>query len=235
MRSAARFVAILAVTFFAANTRAQDTKPAEATSKPAEVKFDLSTPKGAMKTFMTALMRGDADSAKKAVIAEAAETKFIDEMAAATASFKKLADAAKVKYGDEGKTIAPFASDDARMDMLDSAQEAVTGDTATVSTPNNEKIPLKKVGDDWKIEMSKMPNIAQMKQALPMFQTMKKMSDEFAAEISGGKYPTVADAKKAMETKMVEAITAQAVQATTTTAPAPAATQPVAPAPTAQP
>ena len=76
MRSAARFLALLAITFCAVNAQAQDSKPAAAaatTTAPAEVKFDLSTPKGAMKSFMTSLMRGDAENAKKAVIADEAE------------------------------------------------------------------------------------------------------------------------------------------------------------------
>src|SRR5262249_33275024 len=154
---------------------------------------------------------GDAAEARKAVIAEEADMKFIDEMAGATASFKKLAEAAKAKYGDAGQEIVPFNSDETRLDILDSATESVTGDTASVTSPQSQdKIELKKVGSDWKIDLSKMPNLAQMKQALPMFRTMKKFADDFTADINAGKYATTADAKSAMETKMKDMIMEQA-------------------------
>jgi hypothetical protein len=205
-------IAIVATFAFALTAGAQ-------TSKPAEDKVDLSSPKAAMKTFMVGLMHGKADNAKKAAIASEDENKFIDQMAGAMGSFKKLEDAAKEKFGEEGAKLSQMGGPgEKQIEMMDSAEEQIDGDSATVTSPgpDKSKLPLKKVGEEWKVDVANMPNMQQMKMVMPMFEKMQKLADDFAADIKAGKFATVTDAQTEFQTRMMNSLGGPGIHAPTT-------------------
>jgi hypothetical protein len=173
-------------------------------------KNDLSTPKGAAKSFAKALESGDAEAAKAA---STGDPKLVESLAKVGGGMKKLQDAAVAKFGEEGKSIAggPGGKGDKMAEMskrVEESTEKIDGDTATLTPKDGgEALKLKKVNGDWKLDVSQMGGgMAQMGSA--MFDAMAKAAGETADEISAGKYKTVKEAQMAMGTKMVGAMTA---------------------------
>jgi hypothetical protein len=165
-------------------------------------KGDLSTPKGAAKTFATAMENGDVEAAKRATTG--GDPAIIESMVKLTGNMKKLRDAAISKFGDEGKT-AFGAGHGESMDLsksVDDADVKEDGDTATL-TPKGEARPLKmkKVSGDWKVDASELTG-AMGNMGSAMFDNMSKAAAETADDIKAGKYKTAQEAQQAFGSKM---------------------------------
>ena len=173
-------------------------------------KNDLSTPKGAAKSFAKALENGDAESAKAA--STGGDPKAIESMAKTFGAMKKLQDAAVAKFGEEGKSVAggPGGGKGGNMaemsKKVDEATEQITGDTATLTTKDGgEPLKLKKVSGDWKVDVTQMGG-DMAKEGQPMMDAMAKAAGETADEINAGKYKTAKEAQTALGGKMMAAM-----------------------------
>jgi hypothetical protein len=166
-------------------------------------KGDLSTPKGAAKTFATALENGDADAAKKACTG--GDPKMIDSLANAAGNMKKMREAAISKFGDEGKTAfnGPDGDDMGMMTTkVDDAVEKIDGDKAMLTLKDGKPLALKKVDGDWKVDVSEMSGLGSSMGAA-MFDSMGKAAKEVTDDVNTGKYKSAADAKTAFGQKMM--------------------------------
>ncbi|HSU67291.1 MAG TPA: hypothetical protein VLJ39_10485 [Tepidisphaeraceae bacterium] len=169
-------------------------------------KSSLSTPKDAAKTFATALVNGDTETANKA--STGADPKTVESLVKAASNMKKLQDAAVAKFGDQGKDVSGGGEESNFADLpkkLDDAEVTQTGDTATVTPKNGRPLKLKKVGDDWKVDMSEMASGPMASMAGAMFDSMGKAAAETTDEVNAGKYKSVGELRDAMQKKMMGA------------------------------
>ena len=168
------------------------------------------TPKGAASTFAKAIENGDAAKAKSVAITTPDPSKFLDAMAIMAKAVKNLQTAATKKFGKEGAALTK--GQNVNVGDVSKATETIKGDTATLAMPNSKGQPMtmKKIGGQWKVDMSavgKDPAASKqmMTQMTPFFTSVSKAMNELSGEISGGKYKTAAEAKAAMQTKMMSA------------------------------
>lgn len=164
---------------------------------------DISSPKAAVKTFISAIARGDASSAKAAAIADDKQAKVIEAMAAMFPGMVKLHDAAAQKFGaEQAKDLeGPIAI----IANVDKAEEKIDGDKATVTVKGaNKPVALKKVDGGWKVDMAGMssPDDAEMTKMAPI---MGKVAGEVADDIKAGKFKDMNEAQQAMGKKMAAA------------------------------
>lgn len=169
---------------------------------------DLSTPKAAVQSYADAIARGDAEAAKATVTG--GDAQLIDTLASIMISHMRLEDAAVAKFGEEGKSLVTqnrSSAEDVNKWVSD-AEVKQEGDRATVAPKDhsNPGLDLKKVGSEWKIDLSATPGIKELPKMLPMLQKMNAAGDELASEISAGKYKTLAEAKAAQQQKMMAAV-----------------------------
>ena len=166
---------------------------------------DLSTPKGAATAFAKAMERGDVEAAKAA--STGADPEMLAAMVKTVSSMKKLQDAAVAKYGEEGKKLASENRDDLDITTaVENAEVKIEGDTATLTAKDKgEPLKLKKIGNEWKVDMSEMSGPAAGFGAI-MMTAMSKAADELAGEIKAGKHKTVEEAQAAMSQKMMGAM-----------------------------
>lgn len=164
-------------------------------------KGDLSTPKGAAKSFANAIERGDADGAKAA--STGGDPKTIEGLAKMGGSMKKLRDAAVSKFGEQGKSMAGADGMGDMSKKVDEATEKIDGDTATLQSPGkSEPLKLKKVSGEWRVDVSEMFGPA-FAMGAGMFDSMSKAASDTADEINAGKYKTAAEAQQAFQQKMM--------------------------------
>ena len=191
---------------------------------------DLSTPKSAAAAFAKALEAGDVDAAKAAGMTDAQNVQLIEALADMGGNVSKLRDAVNKKFG-EG-SADQLTGGRKPLDMskqLDDAQVKEDGDTATLTDPKQptNSMTLKKVGNDWHVDLASNPQAGQMIQQIPFLKALSSSFGEVATEVAADKYKTVDEAKQAMQAKIMGAM---ASMRRPTPATAPSATAPAAPA-----
>jgi hypothetical protein len=168
---------------------------------------DTSTPKGAAKTMIDAMKKGDAATVKSVTVN--GDPKFIDMMVAMVSSNQQLQDAAVAKFGADGNSIGEAKMLGDVDKKLDDAEVKENGDTATITTKDSrEPMTLKKVDGQWKVDLSQMPQMPGKDDPSmqPMFNAMLDVNKQLAADISAGKYKTAAEAKQAGQEKLMAAM-----------------------------
>lgn len=122
----------------------------------------------------------------------------IDALAAMVGGMRKAADAAATRWGDAGREVWGSPSADLQKSFAE-ATEKIDGDTATVIA-RGEKDPmrLRKVDGGWKIDMSALPNRAEVVRSLPMFQAMASAASHAADEIARGRFANPDEARQAL-------------------------------------
>jgi hypothetical protein len=192
------------------------------TSQPAQ--FDLTTPKGSLKAFTTALDAGDAGTMRKLLSATTPTEK---RMADATIDFAvAIADlnhAMEHRFGrEEAQAALPQSSQDLNQSLgfIDKAEEKVDGDSAVVSnTPGTapSTIMLKKVDGIWKISLADQANSTSPKQldeTLTMLTTQCRLMREVTADVKAGKFATASDAASSVRGKLTGTSQPSATQPT---------------------
>ena len=169
---------------------------------PAKAGPDLSTPKKAAIVFSKAIEAGDMDGVKASSVGtddDYAALKTVSDMVGA---LKRMQAAMIKKYGDDAKKLQDLSSP--MSSQFEAAQEKVDGDTATLVVKPDDKYPptLKKIGDDWKMDLKVMssdpdfPKIKEVaKKAVPLL-------DDFTKDVEAGKYATISDASVALLSTM---------------------------------
>ena len=172
---------------------------------------DVSDIKASGRAFAEALRNNDIPAAKKHAILSDKQETLLANWAAFQSSREKLTKAAVDKFGDEGKDIVaqrqPGRQPQLNFDKskFDDADIKVTGDTAVVTSKeaeHREVARFKKEGGAWKVDFKDNPNMDRAAQSSPVLQKLAGVYDEVAAEIKDGKYKSVQEAKRALNTKM---------------------------------
>lgn len=192
---------------------------------PTSAPFDQSTPKGTLKVLSRALDAGD----RKTIL---------QILSAASDSDRKLADAtadlaeanvqmrrAAIKAFGEVKSRALGVDPEALsagFTRIDTATEAITGDSAIVTQPGNEGPPMSLVKTDnqWRLpvaELRKDVEAADVDRNIADVQTQIGLMKEIATEVAAGKFATAADARQALDQRILKGAMSPLVP---TTAPA---------------
>jgi hypothetical protein len=172
-----------------------------------KTKVDLSSPKATAKTFASAMEAGDSAAARKCFdVKDEEQGKAIDAVVELGGASTKLAEAARKKFGDANKILQGDDSPVGMAKELESAEEKITGDTATLTPKSGRKMSLKKIGGEWKVDFAAMIGNEKMDKVVPMFKAMAKALTETADEIGAGKFKTADEAKEAMGKKMMSAM-----------------------------
>lgn len=198
-----------------APTQPPATEPASAPVVP----VDTATPRGTLKTLLTAIQNGDPETIKKIIYtATPTEEKMLDAMAHRVTAEKKFREAASKAFGGEGaKELVGDgeASLAATLSQLDAATETIDGDTATVVAPDGRGDPfkLKKVNGKWQIaasDFSRDVDPSRIQQSIDDMNFSAKLIEQYAGDVAAGKYKTAAEAKELIQLQMRAAIEAYA-------------------------
>jgi hypothetical protein len=191
--------------------------------------IDPTSPKGAMKSFYDAMEAGDANAVRALFFAaNDAERALADAYTAQLTAAKALGEAAKNKYGATGDALSkgmPVRDEIAR---LNTAEVTIDGDNAALKFPGQPK-PLHMVKSEGRWRLA----IADFAGATPdniagQTAVVKEMAGVFtavAADITADKFPTAADAQRALQQKLGGVLFNTLQKHPPTTAPA-ASTQP---------
>ena len=189
--------------------------PATAAASAPVIPVDTSTPRGALKTLLTAMQSGDAEGIKKVIYAASpTEEQLIDAMAHRVIAESKFKSAATKAFGaDEAKGLVGDgeASLAANLAQFDTAAETIEADSAIVTNKDGvgEPVRLKKIGGKWQIpasEFSKSGNDTQVQQNINDLNFTAGLIDQFAQDVSAGKYKTAPEAKESIQLQMRAAL-----------------------------
>jgi len=190
------------------------------------VPADPSSPRGALKALVGAMQVGDVAKIKSLIATtNPTEEKMVDAMATMAVSQKKFRTAARAAYGDGATELVGNTEADAAAGLakIDTAPEAINGDTATVDPNERPDIPpmtLKKIDGQWRIPISELArgvDPSEIQQRLDDLSLLSRMMDESADEVSKGMYKTPKDATEAINSKMMVAMMKRANAATQST------------------
>src|SRR3954447_18955100 len=169
---------------------------------------DLSSPKSAAKSFYEAMNNSDGSAMRDCLLIEGEDQQqlagaFIDVIL----SGKKLADAAKEKFGPSGDKIAAGAISREDAGAIDKAAQSDDGDVSTLMIDKQSR-PLKfrKTGAGWKLILLDFAGTKkellgdQIKILTNLSAAMNDTSDDIAA----GRFPTSADAEAAIQQRFSE-------------------------------
>jgi hypothetical protein len=167
---------------------------------------DLSEPRAAARTFLTAVMANDTATVRASSIGTDAENQTVDALGTVVAAQKKLYDAVKTKFGEQAQGLGQMRSPDFN-EKLDEAEVQVSGDTATIVSkePNAKPLKLRKMDGSWKVELSTMQlNNAQMPP--DKMKQVGSAMDEVAGEVTAGKHATPQSAMMTLQQKIQAAV-----------------------------
>jgi len=164
---------------------------------------DLSEPKAAAKTFVTALAAHDLATLRSASIGNDEERQRIEAMSDLIVAQRKYGDAAHAKFGEDARVPRRDVAKDFE-EKLKTAEVKMEGDSASLADPQDPQSPplkLKRESGDWKIDLSSM----QMRGAAAAGGQMKQIAEAMnttADEIASGKYASFLEAQKALTQRL---------------------------------
>ena len=190
------------------------------TTEPTGIAVDQTTPRGALKFFLSAEARGDGDQLKQVLRAESPEQEsFLDAMAEQKSADRDLANAMMDKFPNAG--FDPRARRDQQLAMvlpkIDLVKEDIVGDTATLSSSNSANpkgttFTLKKVDDKWYIPLSALIRPESMDTGIHMFSIQTAIMKQGMNDVNSGQYATLSDAASSIAHKMHDALVAAQTQ-----------------------
>jgi len=180
---------------------------------------DLSSPKAAAASLYQAMQAQDEQAILKIFYApQKADRDLAQAYADLIVAGKKLADAAKEKYGAANEAIGAGTIGVEGLAQLDRAEVKSTGDTATLTIPGQTKtVTFHRTGDRWQIVLSDFAGTAEggtSRQVVLLKKVSEALSDT-AAEIQAGKCPTAQAAEASIQGKLARVMIRAATQAST--------------------
>ncbi len=197
---------------------AQSTMPAtHPTATPATLPVaDQSTPKGALRMLFTATDTGDAAVIRSVLHStNPLEEKMATTMAEMSSAMASLQKAIRTTLGEEQARAQlgdPAAASHMRDELLARQTETIDGDHAVVKLEgmgNFKPVDLIKVDGKWKVLIGKSLEKADpvmVEKQLDATAIQVKVIREIAADVSAGKFKTVADVKQVMDAKVRQAL-----------------------------
>lgn len=174
------------------------------------VPADQTTPRGAVKMFFAANIRGDGPGLQSLLLGEnPAEDGLIAAMGEQKTADHDLADALQAKFPQEMK-VDPAKRADEQVALvgpqIDAADEHVEGDTATVSGRGGGKpFTLKRVDGRWRIPLSVLVRNAdpeKLRKATHQIDIQVKVMRDAVADVNAGKYASIQEAQQGVKQKL---------------------------------
>jgi hypothetical protein len=180
---------------------------------------DLSSPKSTAKSFYEAMNNADSSAMRDCLLVDGEDQQqlasaFLDVIL----SGKKLADAAKEKFGPSGEKLAAGALAREDASAIDSATQTDDGDVSTLQIDKQRK-PLKfrKTSAGWKLIL--IDYAAEKKEDLSaqikLLTNLAAAMNDTANDINEGRFPTTADAEAAIQQRFSEVMVKRYKPATT--------------------
>jgi hypothetical protein len=196
--------------------------PATAPASQPAMPVEPSTPRDALKIFAAAMRDGDAERLKSVVLTtNLAEVRMLGAMAGLAESLARLNQSAVKAFGEDDSSRftddsnAHFAQTLAR---IEAAEVTIDGDRATVKYRGPGEpifelrgLPSAHSGQElqWKVPMSELApgaEAAALDQRLIELNVQRKIVDELADEIAGGKYKNAEAGKEAWREKIMQTL-----------------------------
>jgi hypothetical protein len=175
----------------------------------------LATPKLAAFAFVRAMEQNDMTQFRAVTIGSDDDYKLFEPLLGMVGSAKQLERAAREKFGKAGRVIV---RDSPAVELEVHVQESdvkVTNDTAILRHHGQEDadpLHLRHTPAGWKVDLTAIPNRAQMSASAESMARMRKALADSAADIRAGKFSTPEAAEKVV-LKRMKAATADAAAA----------------------
>lgn len=171
---------------------------------------NIVSPRAAARTFVQAMVSGDEQAMRNISEGDETSAQVLAAQARQNAAYERLSAAAKSRFGDPSQVLAGRRADDhyaSRLARIDSEQEVISGNTATVGEGPNT-IYLQRAGDSWKVDRSRLvpPSLDGAAEHIKLIDAIRAADERVTAAIVAGKYPTAADARAALLKQMNAAI-----------------------------
>lgn len=180
---------------------------------------DLSSPKAAAKSLYQAMQAQDESAILKIFYAPDEQDR---ELAKAYGNLivagKKLADAAKEKFGASGEAIGAGAVGAEELSRVDSADVKINGDTATIQFAGMARpVTLHRTGNDWQVVLSDFAGTGPggISRQITFLKKVGETLSDTATEINADKFPTAQAAESVLQGKLSRIMIKAATQATT--------------------
>ncbi len=163
---------------------------------------DASTPKKAAIAFTNALEAGDMKTARQVAKGTDSEFDLAKNLGQWMASAKRYHAASVERFGEEGKSYTFMPADLAV--ELQSANEEIQGDNATIVLTAVGKYPMKLVkdGSEWKVDLQFIDVDAQAVKSIKELGDAAKALDGVSKELEERTMKTIGDAKIALATRV---------------------------------
>jgi hypothetical protein len=171
------------------------------------------TPKSTARTLIQAMADGDKSVVHNCIVKDSDQRKLADGVMALTHGVNHASNSMQKRYGETiSRSLGgPIDFAKLRADMIDSGEETITGDSATLVT-RAMKLDMQKRSDGWRIDLIKSLGIDDqnvIKYALPWFAALGTAANDVAIEIDAGKYPTFTAAIDALQSRIGDAMAEQ--------------------------
>jgi len=199
------------------------------TTAPAD--FNQTAPRGALKLFFAADIRGDGQAMRRLLLtANAAEERMAAAMAGKKDADRELTGALETRFPDPSKPD-PRAGAEAQLPgifaTIDQSEQQINGDTATLKAAGGDSPPftLQRVDGKWRIPLAVLLQNVEpdfLADQARQIEIQIKVMKSAAVDVAAGKYSTREQAVEDVKQQMFNAAVADHVAATSQ----PAATQP---------
>lgn len=169
---------------------------------------ELATPKLAAFAFVRAMEQNDMARFRAVTIGSDDDYKLFEPLLGMVGSAKQLEHAAREKFGKAGRVIV---RDSPAVELEVHIQESdvkVTNDTAILrhhGQDDADPLHLRHTPAGWKVDLTAIPNRAQMSASADSMTRMQKAFSASAADIRAGKFPTAEAAEKAVLKRIKDA------------------------------
>jgi hypothetical protein len=167
---------------------------------------DLTTPEAAARTLLLALDRGDAETARSAVIDEKDAHATVDASAELSRAMKNLAAVVERTFNEPGtKITGPLDRISAQVEHLKTVKATIEGDRATVPMDGEKPLQLRKIDGQWKVDLNAMAT-GQMPNAIQVMRALAKVTGEMSADIEAKKFNSLEEAQAAYYGRVARAM-----------------------------
>jgi hypothetical protein len=165
----------------------------------AQARAEAKTPKEAALAFSRALSAGNVERAKALSTGDAGP-QMLETLATMASATDQLQKALKAKFGDAALKLEVFTESPDAAEELKRLTETVTGDSARIALSPTDKnaTDLKKVGGEWKVDVTKYKEAAS---SAPQMRKIATAWNALAGEVKDGKFATVEEFKKAYDAR----------------------------------
>ncbi len=174
--------------------------------------LDLSSPKSAAMEYGKATEEGDLNKTRGSVILTKETDKLIVSLVPFMHAMHELQKASMEKFGEKGYQVIGASSADDISKQIEKSKIDIQGDTATVTTSANNPRPLKltKKNNEWRVDLTGIlppsSNSQQTDRVITLYNSMTLTANEVTADVKGGKFKTIEEAKLGLNTKMQETL-----------------------------